>query len=54
LIKEKGYFETLEDGKSLPIEEVMEELTKPAKPLNLTEESVEEFFEFLKTGKLAS
>jgi len=54
LIKEKGYFEPLEDGKSLPIEEVMEELTKPAKPLNLTEESVEEFFEFLRAGKLAS
>jgi len=54
LIKEKGYLDTLKNGESLPIEEVMEELTKPAKSLNLTEESVEEFFEFLKTGKLAS
>jgi hypothetical protein len=54
LIKEKGYLDILKDGKSLPIEEIMEELTKPVRPLNLTEESVGEFFEFLKTGKLAS
>ena len=38
----------LEKGESLPIEEIMQELTKQAEPLNLTEESVDEFFEFLK------
>ena len=48
LIKEKGYLNMLEKGESLPIEEIMQELTKQAEPLNLTEESVDEFFEFLK------
>ena len=48
LIKERGYLDVLENGGSLPIEEVMDEFTKPADPLNLTEESAREFLEFLK------
>ena len=48
LIKEKGYLDMLEKGESLPIEEIMQELTKQAEPLNLTKESVDEFLEFLK------
>lgn len=48
LIKEKGYLDMLEKGESLPIEEIMQELTKPVEPLNLTKESVDEFLEFLK------
>ncbi len=48
LIKEKGYFDLLESGKSLPIEEVMEELTKPLGSLNITEELAKEFLEVLK------
>ena len=54
LIKEKGYFGMLENGQSLSIEEAMEELTKPAEPLNLKEEPVKEFLEFSRTGKLKS
>ncbi|MBO6055783.1 MAG: hypothetical protein J6P84_02235 [Alphaproteobacteria bacterium] len=51
LIKEKGYFDILENGQSLSIEEVMGEFTKPAEPLNLNKKSTKEFLEFLTTGK---
>ncbi len=48
LVKDKGYLDLLENEGSLPIEEVMAELTKASNSLKLTEESAEEFLDFLK------
>ncbi len=47
LVKDKGYLDLLENGGSLPIEEVMAELTKASNSLKLTEKSAGEFLNFL-------